>query len=153
MLRALEEGQKAGGDRRGMQSAALVIVKKGAGYAGTDRYCDLRVDDHAEPIRELRRLYDVWRVRALSMEGYRLLESKDFAAAIAHVEQAAAIDRSGDAHFTLACVLARAGRDSEALASLRRALALNPGLAAHARVAPDLESLRATDAFKQLVGR
>jgi uncharacterized Ntn-hydrolase superfamily protein len=60
MLAALEAGQKAGGDRRGMQSAALLVVRDGWGYGGqNDRYMDLRVEDHAEPIAELRRLHDL----------------------------------------------------------------------------------------------
>jgi len=58
MLAALE----AGGDRRGMQSAALLVVREGWGYGGqNDRYMDLRVEDHAEPIAELRRLHDLHR--------------------------------------------------------------------------------------------
>ena len=57
MLAALDAGQAAGGDKRGMQSAALLVVHDGWGYGGqNDRYLDLRVDDHAEPIKELRRL-------------------------------------------------------------------------------------------------
>ncbi len=57
MLAALDAGQAAGGDKRGMQSAALLVVREGWGYGGqSDRYIDLRVDDHAEPIKELRRL-------------------------------------------------------------------------------------------------
>lgn len=58
LLKALEKGQEAGGDRRGMQSAALLVVKEGAGYGGfNDRAVDLRVDDHKEPIKELIRIY------------------------------------------------------------------------------------------------
>src|SRR4030095_2376804 len=53
LLDALEVGQAAGGDKRGMQSAALLIVHEGWGYAGlNDRYRDLRVDDHPNPIVE-----------------------------------------------------------------------------------------------------
>ena len=60
LLDALEAGQAAGGDKRGMQSAALLIVHEGWGYAGlNDRYRDLRVDDHPKPIAELQRLYDL----------------------------------------------------------------------------------------------
>jgi uncharacterized Ntn-hydrolase superfamily protein len=45
-----------------MQSAALLIVRDGWGYGGfNDRYRDLRVDDHAEPIKELKRVYDLHR--------------------------------------------------------------------------------------------
>jgi uncharacterized Ntn-hydrolase superfamily protein len=60
LLDALEAGQAAGGDKRGMQSAALLVVREGWGYAGlNDRYRDLRVDDHPNPIVELQRLYDL----------------------------------------------------------------------------------------------
>ncbi|GAE36848.1 hypothetical protein JCM9157_4069 [Halalkalibacter akibai JCM 9157] len=60
LLEALYEGQEAGGDSRGKQSACLLVVKEGAGYGGTDdRYIDLRVDDHVEPIDELIRLYQL----------------------------------------------------------------------------------------------
>jgi uncharacterized Ntn-hydrolase superfamily protein len=58
LLEALAAAQRAGGDRRGQQSAALLVVRPEGGYGGmTDVAVDLRVDDHAEPITELRRLY------------------------------------------------------------------------------------------------
>lgn len=63
MMAALEAGQAAGGDRRGQQAAALVVEQAGAaGHSreGVDRICDLRVDDHPEPIVELRRLLTLW---------------------------------------------------------------------------------------------
>jgi uncharacterized Ntn-hydrolase superfamily protein len=57
LLAALDAGQQAGGDSRGKQSAALLVVREGGGYGGdNDRVLDLRVDDHPEPIRELIRL-------------------------------------------------------------------------------------------------
>ncbi|MBI1372268.1 MAG: DUF1028 domain-containing protein [Phycisphaera sp.] len=60
LITALEAGQTAGGDKRGRQSAALLIVHEGWGYSGfNDRYRDLRVDDHPEPIKELRRIYAI----------------------------------------------------------------------------------------------
>jgi uncharacterized Ntn-hydrolase superfamily protein len=58
LLQALDAGQEAGGDSRGMQSAALLVVKENGGYGGfNDRYIDLRVDDHASPIKELKRIF------------------------------------------------------------------------------------------------
>jgi uncharacterized Ntn-hydrolase superfamily protein len=58
LLDSLAAAQRAGGDRRGQQAAALHVVKKDGGYGGTsDVMVDLRVDDHAAPIDELRRLY------------------------------------------------------------------------------------------------
>jgi uncharacterized Ntn-hydrolase superfamily protein len=66
LMSALEAGQAAGGDRRGQQAAALVVEQLGAAARsreGIDRICDLRVDDHPEPIIELRRLLTIWRQR------------------------------------------------------------------------------------------
>jgi len=62
LLAALAEGQRAGGDKRGQQSAALLVVRKNAGYGGNnDRYIDLRVEDHEKPIAELKRLLDLYK--------------------------------------------------------------------------------------------
>lgn len=61
LLAALKAGQAAGGDRRGRQGAGMLIVKRGAGYAGGDDvYADLHVEDAPEPILELERVYGVW---------------------------------------------------------------------------------------------
>jgi uncharacterized Ntn-hydrolase superfamily protein len=60
LVAALAAGQKAGGDRRGQQSAALLVLRAAGGYAGyNDRYIDLRVDDDPRPIRTLQRLLDL----------------------------------------------------------------------------------------------
>ena len=57
LLGALEAGDKAGGDKRGRQSAAVYVARKNGGYARfNDRYVDMRVDDHKEPIPELARI-------------------------------------------------------------------------------------------------
>jgi uncharacterized Ntn-hydrolase superfamily protein len=59
IVAVLRAAQAAGGDKRGQQSAALIIEKPGGGYGGfNDRYVDLRVDDHATPIEELARLLE-----------------------------------------------------------------------------------------------
>jgi uncharacterized Ntn-hydrolase superfamily protein len=58
LLECLVAAQAAGGDRRGQQSASLLVVERDGGYAGlSDRLVDLRVDDHERPIQELRRIY------------------------------------------------------------------------------------------------
>jgi uncharacterized Ntn-hydrolase superfamily protein len=58
LLECLSAAQAAGGDRRGQQSAALLVVEKNGGYAGlSDSLVDLRVDDHEQPVAELARLY------------------------------------------------------------------------------------------------
>lgn len=61
LVRTLAAGQRGGGDSRGMQSAALLVVRAGGGYGGfNDRMIDLRVDDSADPITELARLVDLY---------------------------------------------------------------------------------------------
>lgn len=63
LLTALERAQEGGGDRRGQESAALLVVREGGGYGGNhDRMLDLRADDHAAPIGELRRLLTLHRL-------------------------------------------------------------------------------------------
>jgi uncharacterized Ntn-hydrolase superfamily protein len=63
LLTALAAGDRAGGDRRGRQSAALLVVRQAGGYGGTsDVEVDLRADDHPDPVPELRRLLDLHRL-------------------------------------------------------------------------------------------
>jgi uncharacterized Ntn-hydrolase superfamily protein len=63
MVEALRAGQRAGGDRRGQESAAILVAKPGGGYGGThDRYIDLRVDHHDQPIEELAGLLSLHRL-------------------------------------------------------------------------------------------
>ncbi len=68
LLAALAAGQREGGDKRGMQSAALYVARAGAGYGGSDRWVDLRVDDHVSPIEELRRIFRLYDLTMLSRE-------------------------------------------------------------------------------------
>lgn len=63
LLKALDAGQDAGGDRRGKQSAAIYVVKEKGGYLqANDRFIDLRVDEHHDPIKELIRIYKLHRL-------------------------------------------------------------------------------------------
>ena len=63
LVACLGAAEAAGGDRRGRQSAALLVVRAGGGYGGyDDRWIDLRVDDHAAPIDELARLLEMHRI-------------------------------------------------------------------------------------------
>jgi uncharacterized Ntn-hydrolase superfamily protein len=69
LLAALAAGQREGGDRRGMQSAALLIVRQGGGYdEGSDRWVDVRVDDHPSPIEELKRVFQIYDLTLLTRE-------------------------------------------------------------------------------------
>lgn len=69
LLAALSAGQRAGGDKRGQQSAALLVVREGGGYGGfNDRWIDVRVDDHPTPIEELVRVFNIYDVTLLNRE-------------------------------------------------------------------------------------
>src|SRR5256712_1600010 len=69
LLAALSAGQRAGGDKRGQQSAALLVVRQGGGYGGfNDRWIDIRVDDHPAPIEELIRIFNVYDLTLLTRE-------------------------------------------------------------------------------------
>ncbi|NHJ12368.1 MAG: DUF1028 domain-containing protein [Candidatus Thorarchaeota archaeon] len=69
LFAALKAGQGAGGDRRGMQSAAILVVRDKGGYeGGNDRYVDVRVDDHPTPIDELERVFRLYDLTLLSRE-------------------------------------------------------------------------------------
>ncbi|MBI2191830.1 MAG: DUF1028 domain-containing protein [Planctomycetes bacterium] len=65
LMAALIAGDKAGGDRRGRQAAAILVVRQDSGplHIG-DRYLDLRVDDHPEASEELKRVFDLWHARS-----------------------------------------------------------------------------------------
>jgi len=69
LFAALKAGQAKGGDKRGMQSAAILVVRKAGGYGGgTDRYVDVRVDEHPRPIEELERIFRIYDMTLLSRE-------------------------------------------------------------------------------------
>ena len=69
LFAALESAQEAGGDRRGQEAAAILIVKeKGAYDGGTDRYIDIRVDEHPTPIQELRKVFNVYNLCLLKRD-------------------------------------------------------------------------------------
>jgi uncharacterized Ntn-hydrolase superfamily protein len=104
LLAALRAGDAAGGDRRGRQSAALLVVAKGQGYGGTsDVVVDLRVDDHPDPVAELARLLEVHELlfgkpdpaTLLDLTGELAAEVRDRLAAAGHPstgDGAAALD-------------------------------------------------------------
>lgn len=154
LMRALEAGQAAGGDSRGMQSAAIVVVREGGGYGGfSDRYCDLRVDDSTDPISELRRLFNIWKHEALILEGYRLTDQQEWNKAFEAGRQAIAMSPlEGEPHYHMACFYARAGMYDEALTELERAHELDSKLPSWASEDSDLEPIRESPLFRKLLG-
>jgi uncharacterized Ntn-hydrolase superfamily protein len=154
LLAALDAGETQGGDSRGMQSAALLIVRDKGGYGGfNDRYCDLRVDDAPNPFVELRRLYNLWKPDALIREGYTACDKGDFEHAFRLGREALAADpKSGEPHYHLACYLSRAGKKTEALEELGRAVTQDPKLGTRARTDSDFKPLLDDPRFKKLAG-
>lgn len=72
IIAALEAGDRAGGDRRGRQSASVIVMRRCGGYGGcregVDKYVDIRVDDHQDPVQELKRIFKLWEATILRRE-------------------------------------------------------------------------------------
>jgi uncharacterized Ntn-hydrolase superfamily protein len=146
LITALEAGQAAGGDKRGQQSAAVVVERVGAranSREGIDRVCDLRVEDHVEPIVELRRLVGLWTVWEAQRRAHALHERGDSGRAADTLSEA--LQRGEDAGmlYNLACYESLAGRGDAALTDLRRAIELDPSFRELAQTDADFDPIRA----------
>jgi uncharacterized Ntn-hydrolase superfamily protein len=128
LVAALIGGDKAGGDARGRQSAALLVVKKGFGRAGYgDRCIDLRVEDHSNPIEELKRLLNLHRVYSLVDESEDKLTKGSLEAAASAIKKAIELDpKVDDAHIDLGILCLKMGKRKEAVKAFKEALRLNP---------------------------
>jgi uncharacterized Ntn-hydrolase superfamily protein len=142
---ALEAGQAAGGDRRGQQSAALIVERVGArteSREGIDRICDLRVEDHEQPIAELRRLVGIWTSWHAAALAHALYEREEYDAAAATVRRALERVEEPMLLYDLACYESRAGHAGDAVAHLRRAIELDPSYRERVNGDDDLAPLR-----------
>lgn len=136
MLAALDAAQAAGGDIRGKQSAALVVVgRTGTGKSWQDRIIDVRVDDHAEPLAELRRLVAVHRAYNHMNAGDLAVEHGDAALALREYSAAERIaattqgiprSRQAEMVFWHAVALVNMKRVDEAIPLFARAFELEP---------------------------
>jgi len=146
LVAALEAGQAAGGDKRGQQSAAVVVERTGArleSREGIDRVCDLRVEDHAEPIVELRRLVGLWTTWEAQRRAHACYERGDNTGAADTLRAVLARDEDPGLLYNLACYESLAGRSEAALAGLRRAIELDPSFRPLAREDSDFDPIRA----------
>lgn len=120
---ALEAGDAAGGDSRGRQSASILVVRKGGGRnTNNDRYVFINVDDHPDPMRELRRLLDLQMSINHSGAFTRALSESRFDAALASAEKLAAyqpLDAAARVRLGFAAYLA--GQHERALTAFARA--------------------------------
>ncbi|HEY0591456.1 MAG TPA: DUF1028 domain-containing protein [Thermoanaerobaculia bacterium] len=136
MLAALDAAQAAGGDIRGKQSAALIVVNAtSTGRPWQDRAFDLRVDDHPRPLEELRRLVALQRAYNHMNAGDLAVEHKDNAAALREYAAAAEIasgtpgvppSRLAEMLYWHAIALVNMERVDEALPLFARAFAIEP---------------------------
>jgi uncharacterized Ntn-hydrolase superfamily protein len=153
LLVAMEAGQRQGGDSRGMQSMALLVVKEEGGYSGyTDRYIDLRVDDAPDPFKEMRRLLRIQQgIKYLQIAG-RFYRDKNLEGAVKEAEKAVLADpTNADCHYDYACYLSLSGKKEDALVALKKALQLNPKMADLASKDADLSNIRPAGSFKKMV--
>ncbi len=150
---ALVAGDAKGGDARGKQSAAMLVVKAGAGYGGyTDRAIDIRVDDHPEPFKELGRLLNYAQMNYAWNEGWTLFTQKRYAAALPAQERAARLaPENPEVLYDLAVIRLAAGKKAEALEALKQAIKLNPNLKKQAGGDNDLAGLRGQAEFETLI--
>ena len=125
MLAALDAAQKEGGDLRGMQSAALIVVPgKATGDFDKDRPFDLRVDESAEPLKELRRLLTVRRAGNFADAGWEAGEKNDLAGLNRGFEAAAKLlPADPEIAFWHGVFLVKLDRIDDALPHFRRAFA------------------------------
>jgi len=137
MLAALDAAQSAGGDIRGKQSAALIVVSAAStGRAWQDRVFDVRVDDAPRPLDELRRLVALQRAYNHMNAGDLAVEHKDNEAALREYSAAEAIatstsgippSRLAEMTFWHALALVNMNRIDEALPLFARAYKIEPG--------------------------
>ncbi len=153
LVAALAAGQAAGGDSRGQQSAALVVKRPRGGYAGLDdRYMDLRVEDHPEPIKELGRLLGIKNAFNYLGAAFRALRDQKPEEAAAAMEQALqSAPENADVLYAVAAYHARAGRKSEALALLGRAVERNRRLKRNAGTDQAFAGLQEDAEFQALL--
>jgi uncharacterized Ntn-hydrolase superfamily protein/2-keto-3-deoxy-L-rhamnonate aldolase RhmA len=128
MMEAIEAGQLAGGDSRGKECALLIVVRPMAGNnPTTDRVVDLRVDDHNEPLGELRRLYRLSQVGTVLAQGNQKLRDGDMRGAIASFEEATRMAPTSDqAWIALANGHLKNGARLPAIAALAKAIEVQP---------------------------
>ena len=150
---ALIAGEANGGDSRGKQSAALLVVKKDAGYGGfTDRAIDIRVDESAEPFKELGRLLQYAQMNYAWNEGWTLFTRDKYQEALPHMERTAKLaPENPEVLYDLAVIRLAAGKKDEALEALKKSVTLNPKLRKQAQGDSDLDALRDDPDFKKAV--
>ncbi len=150
---ALLAGDSQGGDSRGKQSSAMLVVKKNAGYGGyTDRAIDIRVDDHPEPFQELGRLLAFAQMNYSWNEAWTLFTQKEAVRALPYMEKAAALaPENAEVLYDLAVITLAAGKPDAAFQALSKAIRINPKLKKQAEGDSDLSGLHKSKQYQGLI--
>ncbi len=150
---ALLAGEANGGDSRGKQSAALLVVREGTGYGGfTDRAIDVRVDDHAEPFKELGRILKIAQMNYAWNEAWTLFTEKKYAEALPHMERTAKMAPDyAEVLYDLAVIRLAANDEIGALEALEKSVNINSKLKIQASKDDDLKGLRGNSEFESLI--
>jgi len=154
LMASLEAGQTAGGDKRGQQSAALLVEQLGykdLGTEGIDCLVDLRVDDHIEPIKELRRLFGIWQIVEANEQAFLRFEDGDYSSASAILAEAnSRFPGTPRILYNLACFECLSGLSNESLNHLREVVSLEASWSEKAKNDPDFEAIRDTPEFREI---
>jgi len=128
LLAALEAGQEAGGDIRGQQTAAIIVVNgTSTGRPWKDRMFDLRVEDSPQPITELKRLVRLERAYRFALKGEDLASEKNWDQAVSSYRKAVELAaEKEEIRYGLATILLQAGRDEESLPIFRQVFREHP---------------------------
>jgi len=153
LMDALDAAEAVGGDRRGKQSGAILVVRPRVGGAFHDRVVDIRVDDHREPLMELRRVLDLHFSGQIIGDANALRAQGDMEGALTKAVEAR--DRSPEndnAWVAVATVQLEMGRHDAMLESLRRAIELNPGRRTTLPTDTNFRSIWSEPRFRALIG-
>lgn len=153
LVAALEAGENAGGDARGRQSAALLVVRKDSGRGGYgDRLVDLRVEDHPDPVNELKRLLRLHRVYYLIDEAESKFTQGKLEEAVSNIEEALKINPNcDDAYLDLGLIYLRAKKMEEAVKAFKKAVEINPKITVVIKQIPKLGLVEVSEEFLERI--
>ena len=154
LMAALDAGQAAGGDARGKQSGGILVVRPiGDSGRTTDRWIDVRVDDHPTPFLEIRRLMNMSVSRNKTRLATQLASEGRFNEAIAAQRKAIAMRPGNDQYvYGLARLHAQAGNTAGAVEGLSQAIVMNARWREQARSQADFDGISSDRRFRRLIG-
>lgn len=157
LLAALEGGQSKGGDSRGMQAGGILVVQSVADMTASlqgDRVMDIRVDDHENPFKEMRRILNVRLSGNHTTKAAELAKAGKLKEAIA--EQKIALEmnpKNEQINYVMAVYYAQSGDSKSSLAALTAALKKQPRLKMDVVEEPAFDKLKTNAEFKKLIGK